>query len=84
MPNWEPGIKKGKAVKTLFTVPVPVGNVKLQSSEERKKNYTYIIDGKELPEGQDINDILKPSEIKSIIVMKSEDGKAKVYVKTYK
>lgn len=43
-----------------------------------------IIDGKELPEGQDINDILKPSEIKSIIVMKSEDGKAKVYVKTYK
>ncbi|WP_025883673.1 TonB family protein [Segatella paludivivens] len=84
MPNWEPGIKKGKVVKTLFTIPVPVGNIKLQSSEERKKNYKYIIDGKELPEGQDINDILKPSEIKSIIVMKSEDGKAKVYVKTFK
>lgn len=84
MPNWEPGSNKGKVVKTLFTVPVPVGKMKLLSPEEKKKNYKYIVDGKELPEGQDINDVLKPSEIKSIIVMKSENGKAKVYVKTFK
>jgi TonB family protein len=84
MPNWEPGCNKGKVVKSLFTVPVPVGKMKLLSPEEKKKNYKYIVDGKELPEDQDINDILKPSEIKSIIVMKSEDRKAKVYVKTFK
>lgn len=83
MPNWEPGINKGKAVKTMFTIPVPVGKVNPVSFPE-KKNCIYIIDGKELPEGEDIDGTLKPSDIKSITVMKSEDGKAKVYIKTFK
>ena len=83
MPNWEPGTNKGKAVKTMFTLPVPVGKVNPVTFPE-KKNCKYLIDGKELPEGQDINDILKPTDIKSIAVTKFKDGKANIDIKTFK
>lgn len=82
MPKWEPGTKNGKAVKTTFTLPVPIGKVNSVSFPE-KKNCKYIIDGKELPEGEDIDGALKPSDIKSITVIKSKDGKLDVNIKTF-
>ncbi len=80
MPNWTPGIQRGKAVRVKYTIPV---TFKLTGGDtEKKKDYILEIDGKVVDDAEIGN--IPPGKIANMEVQKAENGQPKKIIITTK
>ena len=82
MPNWEPGMQNGEAVRVKYTVPI---TFKLQGGNDvkvKEEKYILEIDGK-VADDTEIGSI-PPGDIKSMHIEKGENGQPKKIIITTK
>ncbi len=80
MPNWTPGIQRGKAVRVKYTIPI---TFKLTGgTTEKKENYILEIDGKVVDDAEIGN--IPAGKVASMEVQKAENGQPKKIIITTK